>query len=82
MKSFTLPFLAAILAASTSIVSASPTLFGRQDDFCGKQCDTDADCSGTCQWCTHPAEWAWTCVDFDPNDLHLSTNASLGGAQD
>ncbi|KAI1401110.1 hypothetical protein F4819DRAFT_486890 [Hypoxylon fuscum] len=63
-----------LLVAGSSIVSVSfdthhksPTLFNRQDDLCGKQCFYDEDCSGTCQWCSRPAEWGWTCVDFDPN---------------
>ncbi|KAI1105660.1 hypothetical protein F4804DRAFT_303635 [Jackrogersella minutella] len=64
---FQLVSLAAILATGVSVVSATPTIASRQDDFCGKQCSTNADCSGTCQWCSQPAEWQWQCVDFDPN---------------
>ncbi|KAI0105587.1 hypothetical protein F4776DRAFT_472014 [Hypoxylon sp. NC0597] len=55
------------LATFLAIVSGTPALFDRQNDSCGKQCDTDDDCSGSCHWCSQPAEWAWTCVDFDPN---------------
>ncbi|KAI1393166.1 uncharacterized protein F4822DRAFT_383732 [Hypoxylon trugodes] len=60
-------FVTTILAASLRVTFASPTLFSRQNDLCGKQCWIDDDCSGTCQWCSQPAQWKWQCVDFDPH---------------
>ncbi|KAI0378691.1 hypothetical protein F5Y04DRAFT_143595 [Hypomontagnella monticulosa] len=69
-------YLSAILAASSSIVSASPTLFSRQDESCGKSCWTDDDCSGTCHWCSQPAQWRWQCVDFNPNPPPTTTATS------
>ncbi|KAI1081420.1 hypothetical protein F5B20DRAFT_536014 [Whalleya microplaca] len=34
-----------------------------EDVACGQGCSTDADCSGTCSFCSTPAEYRWQCLE-------------------
>ncbi|KAH9991420.1 hypothetical protein F4779DRAFT_609609 [Xylariaceae sp. FL0662B] len=72
-------YLAYLLSASTYTVSAMPsvvisdgaqqrsvpfTLSARAADAaCGQGCSTQADCSGTCSFCSTPAEYRWQCLE-------------------
>ncbi|KAI0485046.1 hypothetical protein GGR56DRAFT_56141 [Xylariaceae sp. FL0804] len=70
---FTLASLAALLlACTTPLASATPTLESRKLDrppgiqeVCGYFCETDADCTGACHICRQPPKQRWGCVSPD-----------------
>ncbi|KAI1394399.1 uncharacterized protein F4822DRAFT_424877 [Hypoxylon trugodes] len=63
---FTLASLAPLLLVALRGALASPLLEGSlvgSDDTCGKTCSVQSDCSGTCSFCSTPAEYRWACKE-------------------
>ncbi|KAI1140077.1 hypothetical protein F5Y05DRAFT_305872 [Hypoxylon sp. FL0543] len=59
---FTVSSVVSVLLAAVQVVSATPL---QADASCGKTCTEASDCTGTCNYCSKPAEDRWQCRDFD-----------------
>ncbi|KAI0485031.1 hypothetical protein GGR56DRAFT_616594 [Xylariaceae sp. FL0804] len=65
MRPFIAP-LAALLLTSSPLVSAARVdrrAMAVDDDVCGTGCSAQSECSGTCFFCSTPAEGPWVCTD-------------------
>ncbi|KAI2462755.1 hypothetical protein F4781DRAFT_184031 [Annulohypoxylon bovei var. microspora] len=63
---FTLAPFATLVLAALHVASATPLvadLTPFPDATCGQPCVQQSDCTGTCSFCSTPAEYRWQCLE-------------------